>query len=107
MKELVLSKPIMAHNEKLHVLEIQEPDFDQIEACGIPFSYTDKGEMRLDTRSALAYIPILAGIPRSSAQQMAPKDILMATMTIISFFTDSGTLPNSEGDSTIPPTSGN
>ncbi|ECE9727357.1 phage tail assembly protein, partial [Salmonella enterica] len=25
IKELVLKKPIMAHNEKLHVLELREP----------------------------------------------------------------------------------
>ncbi|EBA6047981.1 phage tail assembly protein, partial [Salmonella enterica subsp. enterica serovar 4,[5],12:b:-] len=32
IKELVLKKPIMAHNEKLHVLELREPSYDEIEA---------------------------------------------------------------------------
>lgn len=34
MKELPLKKPIMAHNEKLHVLELREPTYDEIEAIG-------------------------------------------------------------------------
>lgn len=106
MKELTLSKPIMAHNEKLHVLELQEPTYDQVEQFGIPFSYTDKGEMRLDTRSALAYLPVLAGIPRSSAEKLALKDVFVASMTIVSFFTGSEDLLNSEGDSTTLPISG-
>lgn len=107
MKQIPLSKPIMAHNEKLHVLELQEPSYDQVEKLGIPFSYTDTGEMRLDTRSSLAYIPVLAGIPRSSAEQLALKDVFMATMTIISFFTDSAPQTNSEDGSTTQPISGN
>ncbi|EFE98317.1 phage tail assembly protein [Serratia odorifera] len=106
MKEFPLSKPIMAHNEKIHVLELQEPTYEQVEQFGIPFSYTDKGEMKLDTRSALAYIPALAGIPRSSAEKMALKDIFMATMTIVGFFTGSETPPPSDADSITPPISG-
>ncbi|ECM2207066.1 phage tail assembly protein, partial [Salmonella enterica subsp. enterica serovar Anatum] len=38
IKELVLKKPIMAHNEKLHVLELREPSYDEIEAIGFPFT---------------------------------------------------------------------
>jgi len=106
MKELKLSKPIMAHNEKLHVLELQEPTYEQVEEFGIPFSYTDKGEMRLDTRSSLAYLPVLAGIPRSSAEQLSLKDVFVASMTIVSFFTASENLPSSGSGSTTLPTSG-
>ncbi|EPS2556593.1 TPA: phage tail assembly protein, partial [Escherichia coli] len=38
MIELVLKKPIIAHKETLHVLEIREPTYDEIEALGFPFS---------------------------------------------------------------------
>lgn len=34
MIELVLKKPIIAHKETLHVLEIREPTYDEIEALG-------------------------------------------------------------------------
>lgn len=89
MKTMELSKPIQVHGENVSVLEIQEPTFDQVEKFGIPFSYSASGDMRLDTRASLSYLPELAGIPRSSAQQLALKDVFMASMLIVSFFTGS------------------
>lgn len=83
MKSIELSKPIQVHGETRTVLDIQEPTFDQVERVGIPFSYSERGEMRLDTRAALAYLPELA----SSAQQMALHNVFVASMTIMSFFT--------------------
>lgn len=88
-KEIVLSKPIKAHGEEISVLELREPSYDEIEQFGIPFNYTASGEMNLNTASALKYIPVLAGIPRSSAAQMTPKDIFSVGMAVISFFTGS------------------
>ncbi|STG44804.1 phage protein [Escherichia coli] len=70
MIELVLKKPIIAHKETLHVLEIREPTYDEIEALGFPFSVSPDGGMKMDSQVALKYIPLLAGIPRSSAAQM-------------------------------------
>ncbi|BAN97992.1 hypothetical protein E05_32260 [Plautia stali symbiont] len=106
MKSIALSKPIQVHNNKVTVLEIQEPTFDQVEKYGIPFSYSERGDMRLDTRSALSYLPELAGIPRSSAQQMALHDVFLASMTIVSFFTGAQSLAVSDDDSTTLPGSG-
>ncbi|MBG6249441.1 MULTISPECIES: phage tail assembly protein [Symbiopectobacterium] len=106
MKSITLSKPIQIYNEKISVLEIQEPTFDQVEKFGIPFSYSERGDMRLDTRSALSYLPELAGIPRSSAQQMALHDVFLASMTIVSFFTGAQSLAVSDDDSTTLPGSG-
>lgn len=106
MKSIALSKPIQMHNEKISVLDIQEPTFDQVEKYGIPFSYSERGEMRLDTRSALSYLPELAGIPRSSAQQMAIHDVFIASMTIVSVFTGAQNLDLSDDDSTTLPGSG-
>lgn len=104
IKELVLKKPIMAHNEKLHVLELREPSYDEIEAIGFPF--TVSGDVRLDSSVALKYIPVLAGIPRSSAAQLAKLDIFKACMLILNFFTRSETEEDSESGSTTPHTSG-
>lgn len=106
IKELPLSKPIIAHGERVNVLELREPTYDEVEAIGIPFSYTTSGEMKLDTGSSLKYLPILAGIPRSSASQLSLKDVFMASMTIVGFFTGSEAAKTSESGSTTPPTSG-
>ncbi|MBN7120340.1 phage tail protein [Erwinia billingiae] len=106
MSDFQLTKPITAHGETLHVLEFREPTYDEVEQMGIPFNYTENGEMKLDTRACLKYIPVLAGIPRSSAGKMALKDIFMASMTIVGFFTGSEAAEISESDSTTQPTSG-
>ncbi|CAI0963665.1 Uncharacterised protein [Serratia liquefaciens] len=106
MKQIPLSKPITAHGETLHVLELQEPDYDQVAKFGMPFSLTVTGQVKLDSAAAMAYIPELAGIPLSSAKQLALPDIFRISMSILSFFTDSTTQTNSESDSTTQPTSG-
>jgi hypothetical protein len=106
VSEFQLTKPVQAHGEMLHVLEFREPTYDEVEQMGIPFNYTENGEMKLDTRACLKYIPVLAGIPRSSASKMALKDIFMASMTIVGFFTGSEAEETSENASTTPPISG-
>lgn len=105
-KEFKLSRPIMAHAEKIHVLELREPTFDEVEALGFPFVVTTEGGMKVDTPIALKYIPVLAGIPRSSATQLALRDIFMISMSIMSFFASSGTATGSGSDSTTSPISG-
>ncbi|EGL9760551.1 phage tail assembly protein, partial [Salmonella enterica] len=65
------------------------------------------GGVRLDSSVALKYIPVLAGIPRSSAAQLAKLDIFKACMLILNFFTQSAGETTSETDSTTPLTSGN
>ncbi|EAQ3386078.1 phage tail assembly protein [Salmonella enterica subsp. enterica serovar Derby] len=97
---------MMAHNEKLHVLELREPSYDEIEAIGFPFTVSGDGGVRLDSSVALKYIPVLAGIPRSSAAQLAKLDIFKACMLILNFFTRSETEEDSESESTTPHTSG-
>lgn len=105
-KELVLKKPIMAHNEKLHVLELREPSYDEIEATGFPFTVSAEGAVKLDSSAALKYLPLLAGIPRSSAAQLTKLDIFKGCMLILNFFTQSETEEISEAGSTTPPTTG-
>ncbi len=89
--EIVLKKPVTAHNEMLHVLELREPTYDEIEALGFPFIISGEGSIKLDSQVALKYIPLLAGIPRSSAAQMAKLDIFKTSMQILRFFTQSET----------------
>ncbi|EPE6976796.1 TPA: phage tail assembly protein [Citrobacter braakii] len=106
MKELKLSKPVKAHDEEIHVLELREPTYDEIEAVGFPFTVSADGGIRLDSAVSLKYIPLLAGIPRSSAAQMAKLDIFKACMLVLNFFTRSGTERTSDSASTTQPTSG-
>ncbi|HCB2513828.1 phage tail assembly protein [Citrobacter freundii] len=106
MKELKLSKPVKAHDEEIHVLELREPTYDEIEAVGFPFTVSADGGIRLDSAVSLKYIPLLAGIPRSSAAQMAKLDIFKACMLVLNFFTRSGTEKTSDNASTTPLTSG-
>ncbi|EPV9031930.1 phage tail assembly protein, partial [Shigella flexneri] len=89
--EIVLKKPVTAHNEMLHVLELREPTYDEIEALGFPFIISGEGSIKLDSQVALKYIPLLAGIPCSSAAQMAKLDIFKTSMQILRFFTQSET----------------
>ena len=100
MSELQLTKPVSAHGETLHILELREPSFDEIEQIGFPFTIGSEGNIKIDSSVSLRYIPVLAGIPRSSASQMAKIDIFKASMTILSFFTGSGAAAISAGDST-------
>ncbi|EAO5653402.1 phage tail assembly protein, partial [Salmonella enterica subsp. enterica serovar Johannesburg] len=80
--------------------------YDEIEAIGFPFTVSGDGGVRLDSSVALKYIPVLAGIPRSSAAQLAKLDIFKACMLILNFFTRSETEEDSESESTTPHTSG-
>ncbi|MCF7433549.1 phage tail assembly protein, partial [Escherichia coli] len=56
---------------------------------------------------ALKYIPLLAGIPRSSAAQMTKLDIFKAGMIVMRFFTGLETEETSGSDSTMSRGSGN
>lgn len=105
-KELTLKQPIMAHNEKIHVLELREPTYDEIEAIGFPFTLTSAGSVKIDSTVALQYLPMLAGIPRSSAAQLTKLDIFKASMLILNFFTGSGMEEVSGDGSTMSRTSG-
>ncbi|KAA5937607.1 phage tail assembly protein [Pantoea sp. Bo_2] len=109
-KELVLSSPITAHGEKLHVLELRQPTYDEITKYGFPFSIGD-GEVKPLSSACLEYIPVLAGIPKSSAKKINLFDIFKASMLIVGFFTQSGIqnaseVEGSEEESSTQHTSG-
>ncbi|EPT8873528.1 phage tail assembly protein [Cronobacter dublinensis] len=106
IKEITLSQPIMAHGEKLHVLELRPPRFDEVESLGFPFTVAGDGGMKIDSAVALKYIPALAGIPRSSAEKLALRDVFIISMHIMGFFTSSGMEADSVDASTTSPTSG-
>lgn len=88
MKQLKLTKPIQAHGEELHVLELREPNYDDIVKFGMPVSFNARGSTQIDG-VALEYLPELASIPPSSVKQMIPADLFKAAMLVMSFFTGS------------------
>lgn len=88
------------------MLEIREPTYDEIEALGFPFSVSPDGGMKMDSQVALKYIPLLAGIPRSSAAQMTKLDIFKAGMIVMRFL-PAETEETSGSDSTMSRGSGN
>ncbi len=98
--EIELSAPVIAHGEKLHVLELRQPTYNEIERTGFPFTLTDEGGLKIDSTTALKYIPVLAGIPRSSAEQLAIADLFKISMAVMRFFTSSATEKTSDNDST-------
>lgn len=100
MKTLPLSKPIVAHGEKVDFLEFREPTYDDIAKCGNPISYSASGDMKIDHTAALAYLPLLGNIPLPSVKQMAPPDLLAAQMLVVGFFTPSENSTDSDDDST-------
>ena len=106
MITIKLSAPIMAHNEKYHVLELREPTFDEVEKFGFPFTINSDGGFKVDTSAVFKYLPILAGIPRSSAAKLALNDLFSISMRMMSFFTSSERETDSDPDSTTSPTSG-
>ncbi|MBL5911226.1 phage tail assembly protein [Enterobacter asburiae] len=106
MKEMLLTKPIMAHNEKIHVLELREPTYEEIEKIGFPFDVSADGALKMDSSVTLKYIPLLASIPRSSASQMSLIDIFKVSMVVVSFFSGSAEEKTSGSESSTSPTSG-
>lgn len=106
MTEMQLTTPILAHNEKIYVLEFREPTYDEIEKIGFPFTLESDGSVKLDSSVALKYIPLLASIPRSSATQLARLDIYKASLQVLSFFTSSEGVKTSGSESSTLRTSG-
>lgn len=86
---VTLTKEITVAGEQVKELDIRAPEYDEIAKIGMPFSYSDNGTANIDMRCTLAYLPILANIPLSSAKQILPKDLIAISMQIVGFFTAS------------------
>lgn len=84
---ITLIKPIKAHGEEVTELTLKDPTYAQIEKNGMPFFGTDEGDVKVDMKSALRYLPEMAGVPPSSIEQMSPPDLVKAAYGVVSFFT--------------------
>lgn len=86
---VILTKEITVGGEKVKELTIRAPEYDEIAKFGMPFSYSDNGSAKIDMSCTLAYLPVLADIPPSSAKKILPKDLITISMQIVGFFTAS------------------
>lgn len=87
MTQITLTKEITIAGEPLTEITLREPTYDEVASCGMPFTITGDGEVKMDLKATLRYLPVLADIPPSSAKQMSPKDLITASMAIVGFFT--------------------
>lgn len=86
MKEIKLSKPVRAHGEDIHILEIREPTGKDVRELGFPYTTTGDAGVKLDAGVVAKYVSRLAGVPPSSVDEMSPADLNNLSWEVASFF---------------------
>jgi hypothetical protein len=86
VSELQLSKPITAHGETLHVLELREPTGKDVRELGYPYQMNQDESVKLLAHVVAKYISQLGGIPPSSVDDMSPSDLNAAGWVVAGFF---------------------
>ena len=81
-----LTKKITAYNEELGELKLREPTGADIINHGIFVSFDSDNKIEFDTKIGGDQIANLAGIPKTSVYQMAPKDIIAIFWILAPFF---------------------
>lgn len=85
--EIPLTKPIMAHDEEITVLELREPSPKDARMLGLPYGAdTTTGYYIPKPEIAAKYIARLAGIPASSVDSLSIVDFNNAVWVVMSFF---------------------
>ncbi|HAT1584057.1 TPA: phage tail assembly protein [Citrobacter farmeri] len=95
MKEIKLSKPIRAHGEDVHVLELREPTGKDVRELGFPYTTTGDAGVKLDAGTVAKYVSRLADIPLSSVDSMTPSDLNAISWEVAGFFLGTSTPDNS------------
>ncbi|KIU31108.1 phage tail assembly protein [Atlantibacter hermannii] len=86
MMELQLTKPITAHGETVHVLELSEPTGKDVRELGYPYQMNHDESIKLLSGVVSKYIVRLANVPQSSVDQMSPADLNIAAWMVAGFF---------------------
>lgn len=86
MKEIQLSKPVRAHGEDVHVLELREPTGKDVRELGFPYTTTGDAGVKLDAAVVAKYVSRLASIPMSSVDNMTPADLNTLSWEVAGFF---------------------
>lgn len=84
--KIELESPIKAHDSEVKSIEFRRPIGKDIRNHGFPYAMDDRGNLAFDSRAIAKYIEVLAGIPPSSVDQMAPVDFQKCMGEIIGFF---------------------
>lgn len=95
MKEITLTKPVRAHGEDVHVLELCEPTGKDVRELGFPYTTTGDGGVKLDAGVVAKYVSRLAKIPLSSVDAMSPVDLNSISWDVAGFFLETSAQDNS------------
>jgi hypothetical protein len=96
-----LADPIQAHGQTVAQLTLQEPRGKDIAACGLPRTFTRKGDtssMVVDAAAVHAYIVRLGNIPPSSADTISARDWMDVMGAVLGFFAPTPEKAGAEGD---------
>lgn len=83
--KIPLSKPIQAHGQEVHEIDLREPDGGDVMECGYPLTIGD-GEARPNADIVGKLIVRLGGIPLSSVKQLSARDFQACLGGVLSFF---------------------
>nr|WP_314074885.1 phage tail assembly protein [uncultured Roseococcus sp.] len=84
--KVTLHRPIKAHGEELHVLELREPTGRDLRICGLPYRVTQGEEIIVDSAVMARLVVSLASIPMSSVDQLSAPDFQEVTGVVMGFF---------------------
>ncbi len=86
MKEITLTKPVKAHGEDVHVLELRDPTGKDVRELGFPYQLSADASVMINAGVVAKYVSRLASIPPSSVDDMAPADLNTLSWEIAGFF---------------------
>lgn len=91
--KFVLSRAIKAHGQEVTELELREPTGDDVIEIGFPYYILmpegQSSGIEIKPRAVYSYISRLAGIPQSSAKQIALSDFAQLQGVVVGFFGES------------------
>ncbi len=96
--KVLLTKPIMAHDEEVIELELKEPSTKLTRRLGLPYRLDERGIPYPVADVAANFIVRLAGIPSSSVDELSPVDFNNLALIIISFFLSSAEAVEAEAE---------
>lgn len=81
-----LRKSIQAHGETVSKLTIREPSGEDLIEVGVIFTVGKEGEVQTDAKRFCTMLSRLAAIPESSVKKIHPKDLVVLSWMLTSFF---------------------
>lgn len=98
MSWLPLTKPVQAHGETLHGLELRDPTGKDVREIGYPYQLNTDGSVKLLAGVVAQYLTRLASVPPSAVDQLSPGDLNSAGWLVAGFFLQGETADSSSID---------